>query len=361
MHRQCRVAAPGRALRWGAVLAAAACLAMGAAPASAQADDRTLRELADAQGFRIGSGVEAWLLNGEQRYRDIAAAQFNSLTPGNEMKWASVEPSRGQFNWSGADTIVNTARANDQLVYGHTLVWHSQLPSWLNNGGFSPAQLRTLMNDHIATTAGRYAGDIYAWDVVNEPFNEDGSMRNTIWYNNLGSGYIAEALRAARAADPQAKLYLNDYNIEGINAKSDAMYRLARSLLQQGVPLDGIGIQSHLILGQVPSSMQQNIQRFADLGLEVTITELDVRIQTPADQQELATQAEDYRKVVTACVNVDGCTGVTIWGITDAHSWIPSTFPGYGAALPYDENYAPKPAYQATHEALGGDPAASPR
>ncbi|KOU57954.1 endo-1,4-beta-xylanase [Streptomyces sp. MMG1533] len=321
------------------------------APA-AHAADAPLRDLADAKGKVMGTAVTGSKLTGT--YGEIAAREFNALTPGNAMKWGSVEPTRGTFNWAEADQIVAFAEAGGQQVRGHTLVWHSQNPSWLTNGTWTAAQLSQLMNDHIALEVGRYKGRLATWDVVNEPFNEDGTYRQTLWYNGLGADYIAQALTAARAADPAAKLYINDYNVEGVNAKSTALYNLVKSLKERGVPIDGVGLQAHLILGQVPSTLQQNIQRFADLGVDVAITELDIRMQLPSDSAKLTQQAADYKAVVGACVAVARCAGVTVWGFTDSDSWIPDTFPGQGAATPYDENFAPKPAYDAIAEALGG-------
>ncbi|NEA99932.1 endo-1,4-beta-xylanase [Streptomyces sp. SID13726] len=339
-----------RSLRTGLpLLLVGALLAM--APA-AHAADTPLRDLAAAKGKVIGTAVTGSKLTGT--YGDIAGAQFNSLTPGNAMKWGSVEPTRGTYNWAEADQIVDFAEAHGQQVRGHTLVWHSQNPSWLTNGTWTQPQLSQLLNDHIALEVGRYKGRLAAWDVVNEPFNEDGTYRQTLWYNGLGTGYIAQALTAARAADPAARLYINDYNVEGVNAKSTALYNLVKSLKEQGVPIDGVGLQAHLIVGQVPSTLQQNIQRFADLGVDVAITELDIRMALPSDTAKLTQQAADYKAVMNACVAVARCAGVTVWGFTDSDSWIPSTFPGQGAATPYDENYAPKPAYHAIAEALGG-------
>ncbi|WP_328749752.1 endo-1,4-beta-xylanase [Streptomyces sp. NBC_00285] len=342
-----------RSLRSGLPLAAlVTCLVTLLTAPPAHAADPPLRDLAAAKGKVIGTAVTGSKLTGT--YGDIAGAQFNSLTPGNAMKWGSVEPTRGSFNWAEADQIVNFAEAHGQQVRGHTLVWHSQNPSWLTNGTWTASQLSQLMNDHIALEVGRYKGRLAAWDVVNEAFNEDGTYRPTLWYNGLGSGYIAQALTAARAADPAAKLYINDYNVEGVNAKSTALYNLVKSLKAQGVPIDGVGLQAHLIVGQVPSTLQQNIQRFADLGVDVAVTELDIRMTLPSDSTKLAQQAADYKAVMNACVAVTRCAGVTVWGFTDSDSWIPSTFPGQGAATPYDENYAPKPAYHAIAEALGG-------
>ncbi|MFE7975386.1 endo-1,4-beta-xylanase [Streptomyces shenzhenensis] len=340
-------------LSLGSLLTGIAALgALLAATPAAHAADTPLRDLGAAKGKAIGTAVTGSKLTGT--YGDIAGTQFSSLTPGNAMKWGSVEPTQGNFNWAEADQIVAFAQAHNQQVRGHTLVWHSQNPSWLTTGSWTPAQLSSLLQNHIGTEVGRYQGKIAAWDVVNEPFNEDGTYRSTLWYNGLGMDYIADALTWARAADPAAELYINDYNVEGVNAKSTALYNLVKSLKQQGVPIDGVGLQAHLILGQVPSTLQQNIQRFADLGVDVAITELDIRMALPADSAKLAQQAADYTSVVAACAAVARCVNLTVWGFTDSDSWVEGTFPGYGAATPYDANYAPKPAYYGIAEALGG-------
>ncbi|SEE30759.1 endo-1,4-beta-xylanase [Streptomyces sp. 3213] len=342
-----------RSLRTGLSLAAllTGAVLLVTAPA-AHAADTPLRDLAAAKGKVVGTAVTGSKLTGS--YGDIAGAQFGSLTPGNAMKWGTVEPTQGSFDWTEADQIVAFAQAHDQQVRGHTLVWHNQNPSWLTNGTWTSAQLSSLLQNHISTEVGRYKGEIAAWDVVNEPFNEDGTYRPTLWYNGLGANYIAQALTWAHAADPAAKLYINDYNVEGVNAKSTALYNLVKSLKTAGVPIDGVGLQAHLILGQVPAGLQQNIQRFADLGVDVAITELDVRMALPADSAELAQQKADFKSVVAACAAVTRCVNITVWGFTDSDSWVPGTFPGYGAATPYDENYAPKPAYYGIAEALGG-------
>jgi endo-1,4-beta-xylanase len=350
--------------RWRArlsALAATVAVGLGAVGLHAAISTRpalaatTLRQLADAKHLRIGTAVTAGNLTGNAKYASTAAAQFNALTPGNEMKWGSVEPTRGHFNWSGADQVVVTATANNQVVRGHTLVWHNQLPSWLTSGSFTGPQLLQIMQQHIATEVGRYAGKLISWDVVNEPFNDDGTMRSTIFSQAIGPSYIAAALTAARQADPTAKLYLNDYNIEGINAKSTAMLNLVTSLEQQGVPIDGVGIQTHLILGQVPSDFAQNMARFAALGLDVWLSEVDVRMNLPADVAKTAQQAADYSKIVNACLAVSRCVGITVWGFTDLDSWVPSTFPGQGSADIWDQNIDPKPAvYDAVSVALGG-------
>jgi endo-1,4-beta-xylanase len=342
-----------RALRGGAAVAAAvaviASVALYAAvPAQAAT---TLRGLAEAKGRYFGTALTVSDL-GISGETSIAAAQFDMVTPGNEMKWDTTEPSNGSYNFGPGDRIVSFAQSNGMRVRGHNLVWHAQLPSWVSSLPLN--QVQGAMEAHITTEVNHYKGKVYSWDVVNEPFNEDGTLRQDVFYQAMGSGYIADALRTARAADPTARLYLNDYNIEGENAKSNGLYSLVQSLLSQGVPLDGIGLESHFIVGQVPSSMLANMQRFASLGLDVAVTELDDRIPLPASSANLQQQGSDYGTVVGDCLAVPRCVGVSQWGVDDGHSWIPGTFPGYGAATMYDSNYQPKAAYYAAVSALGG-------
>jgi endo-1,4-beta-xylanase len=322
-------------------------------PAPTGASD-PLRTHAADRGIFIGAAVDVNALNGIQQYRAIAGGEFSSVTAENAMKWDATEPTQGNFTFSGADAIVNFAQQNGQLVHGHTLVWHNQTPGWVQ--ALPAAQMRAAMENHVRTVVGRYASNpaVVAWDVVNEVIDDSGNLRNSFWLQTLGQSYIADAFRFARAADADATLCLNDYSIDGINTKSTAYYNLVQSLLAQGVPVDCIGFQGHLILNQVPSTLQQNIQRFVDLGLEVRITELDIRMQLPRDATKDQQQAANFASVVNACLAVPGCAGITLWGIDDGHSWVPGTFPGQGAALLWDANYSPKPAYTAVHDALAG-------
>lgn len=330
-------------------------------PATAAEASGPLRTHAQARSKFIGAALATSPLSNETAYRNIAATEFNQITAENAMKWDATEPNPGQFNFSGADAIVNFANQNNQQVHGHTLVWHSQTPGWVQSLGASA--MRTAMQNHISQVVGRYASNaaVVSWDVVNEVFEDNGNMRTSFWYNTLGQSYIADAFRAARAADPDARLCINDYNVEGINAKSTAMYNLVSSLRQQGVPVDCVGFQGHLAIQfGFPNDLQQNLQRFAALGVQVRITELDVRMQMPRDSTKDATQATYYRNVVNACLAVSACAGVTIWGFTDKYSWVPDTFPGQGAALIYNESYQQKPSYTAVHDALAGGTTTDP-
>ncbi|MEV5707295.1 endo-1,4-beta-xylanase [Actinoallomurus sp. NPDC052274] len=336
------------ALALGVLLALTAVVMRPASAAS------TLDQLAKAKGRYFGSATDNPELSNSAYTAILGGGEFGATTPGNSMKWDTTEPSRGSFNFSGGDTIVSFAKSHNMIVRGHNLVWHSQLPSWVSS--LPSNQVQAAMENHITTEVTHYKGQLYAWDVVNEPFNEDGTLRADAFYNAMGSGYIADALRTAHAADPNAKLYLNDYNIEGTGAKSDGMYNLVKSLKQQGVPIDGVGFESHLAVQYgFPANMQQNLQRFADLGVDVAVTELDVRMQLPADTTKVNTQAQYYTNVVKACLAVTRCVGITIWDYTDKYSWIPGTFSGEGSALPWDENLNKKPQiYGAISTALGG-------
>ncbi|MFE9750971.1 endo-1,4-beta-xylanase [Saccharothrix saharensis] len=345
----------GRARRVLAATAAAVAgaLAVGmavAAPSTAEPGP-TLGQLAAAKGRYFGSATDNPTLNNAP-YTAVLGSEFNQITVGNTQKWQYTEPSRGQFDYSQADRIVAFAQAHNQIVRGHTLAWHNQLPGWVND--VPAGELLGVMRNHIANVAGHYKGKVVHWDVVNEAFEEDGTRRQSVFQQKIGDSYIAEAFKAARAADPNAKLYYNDYNVEGIGAKSDAMYNMVKSFKQQGIPIDGVGLQAHLILGQVPSTVRQNIKRFADLGVDVAITELDIRMRTPRDATKDAQQAADYRTVTNACLAVTRCVGITVWDFSDGYSWIPSVFPGEGAALIFDENFNKKPSYWAVYEALGG-------
>jgi endo-1,4-beta-xylanase len=331
-------------------VAAMATLAIGSTAQAALAPGTPLKTLAQAAGGRyFGSDLTGNLLS-QSTVTQLQSQQFNMVTPGNEMKWDTTEPSNGTFNFGPGDQIVSYAQAHGERVRCHNLVWQSQLPSWVSS--LPASQVQAAMETHITAEATHYKGECYAWDVVNEPFNGDGSFVSDPFYNAMGSGYIADALRTAHAADPNAKLYLNDYGIEGMNAKSNAMYSLAQSLLAQGVPVNGIGFESHFILGQVPSDMQANMQRFANLGLDVAVTELDDRITLPATSANLTQQATDFSNVVKDCLGVSRCVGVTQWAVGDADSWVPGTFSGQGAATMFDQNYNPKLAFTAVQNTL---------
>jgi endo-1,4-beta-xylanase len=324
-------------------------LTLGAPIAAAQTP--TLKSAAAASGRYFGAALDPGLL-ADPDYRKLAALQFSSITAENAMKWPSVEPAEGVFSWTAADDLAAFARASHQALRGHNLLWEGHLPAWVTQEGATPAALRGLIERHVTEEVSRYKGTVYAWDVVNEPFTDYGSWRNGPLHDALGADYVAIALRAARAADPDAKLYINEYNIEGQSLKFAALYALVASLKRAHAPLDGVGLQSHFVVGRVPKDMPAILEKFAALDVDVAITELDIRIPIPASSEALAQQAADYGFVVSACIAAPRCVGVTTWGVSDDHSWIPSFFPGYGDALLFDQRGDSKPAYAAVIGAM---------
>ena len=324
----------------------------------------TLRSLANSRNITIGAAVPSRLLS-EPEYTAILASEFSQIEPENEMKFAPIHPRPDSdpqpYNFAGADALVAFARDHNMLIRGHTLVWHKQVPEWVAKGDLTAQQLADVLHNHIRTVVTRFASKVYAWDVVNEAFDKDGSLRDTVWRNQPGIGagpgtkFIEQAFRWAHEADPAAKLFYNDYDAEEVNAKSDAIYAMAKDFKERGVPLDGVGFQAHLTLKfDEPTKLEsfgKNLDRFARLGFELHITELDVRLDdsTPVS---FAAQAKLYGEIAAICLRQPACKLLQTWGITDKHSWIPGFFPGQGWALPWDENYQKKPAYDALRSAF---------
>jgi endo-1,4-beta-xylanase len=224
------------------------------------------------------------------------------------------------------------------------------VPSWVTNGGFNNATLISIMKNHIANVVGHYKGKCYAWDVVNEALNEDGSYRSSgsVWGSTIGPAFIPMVFAAAAAADPAAKLYYNDYNCDKAGAKATGAQKLISMVKSYGAPIHGFGMQGHLTTGQVgsASALVSNMQAFTALGVEVAYTELDIA--TPSSSPNFAQQAIDYATVVSACKQVSACVGITIWGFTDKYTWISNSAP-----LVWDTNYQKKPAYTSILNAWG--------
>ncbi|KAH8594466.1 glycoside hydrolase superfamily [Bisporella sp. PMI_857] len=283
-------------------------------------------------------------------------SDFGQITPANQQKWDSIEPDPGSFTFIRGDGIVSLAENNRQILRCHTLVWHQQLPSWVSGGTWTKATLTTALENHITETVTHYKGQCYAWDVVNEALNDNGTFRNDVFFNVLGEDYIKIAFESAAAADPAAKLYYNDFSIETPSPKTTAALNIVKSLKAAGTRIDGVGFQSHFIVGATPSKAAQtsNMQSFTALGVEVALTELDIRMQVPSTPALLTQQSTDYHDSVSACLAVRGCVGVTVWDFGDKYSWVPSTFTGFGAADLFDEEIVRKPAYFGVVAALAG-------
>ncbi len=340
-------------IKSSALVLLAALLFSSLVPAQAAPTGQRLRNLAGSFliGYEAMSNFRT--ISDTAQFQEVARSEFNIVTPENAMKWDATEPSQNSFNFTQADQLVSFAQANGQKVHGHTLVWHAQIPSWVANGSWNSTTLTNAMYNHIDKVVNHWAdGQIYVWDVVNEAFNENGTRRSSVFQNVIGNSFIELAFRRARAADPVTKLIYNDYNVETVNAKSTAMYNMVADFKARGVPIDGVGFQMHLAGGIDTTSLAQNMQRFANLGVEIYITEMDVRYSTPISSANLQAQATVYRNVLDVCLKQPACKALQIWGVTDRHSWVPSTFPGTGDALIFDYNYNPKPAYYALQTRL---------
>jgi endo-1,4-beta-xylanase len=344
-----------------AILSTAICSVCGA---------QSLRQQADHAGVLIGTAVRPSQLS-EPAYASTLAREFNMVEAEDAMKWPALRPGRTTYDFRQGDTIVRFAQANRMKVRGHCLVWGRYNPDWLTQGHFTPKQLSRLLRDHITQVMKHYRGEVFAWDVVNEALDEKGRVRDSIWYNQPGIGfaekstaYIKQAFRWAHKADPQALLFYNEAEGEGMSHKSDVIYTMVKDFKQRGVPIDGIGLQMHVptLDADIPA-IAANIARLTALGVQVHITELDVSLpvnQTgQADEQDLTRQADVYHQIVRICLNTLGCKAIQTWGFTDKYSWIGSHSHGTrGNALPFDRAYQPKYAYRAIYEELSaGRPA----
>ncbi len=320
------------------------------------AADEPLRALGMPHEVRIGASASAPAMRNDATYVATLAREFGVTTPEDAMKFWTLHPARDRYNFTDADMIVDFAQANGMQVRGHTLVWHLALPTWITQSGFNRDELITILHEHIQTVVGRYRGRVAAWDVVNEAFNADGSLRNSFWLQNIGPEYVEMAFRWAHEADPQALLFYNDYNNEVANAREDAIYRMAQDFVNRGVPIHGVGFQMHLSVTHPPSrdAVVTAMERLAQLGLQAHITELDVKIQNGTGTMEelLNAQAQVYRDMLSACLEVTNCPVFMTWGVTDLYSWIPQTTGRPDAPLLFDTAYQPKPAYFALVELL---------
>jgi endo-1,4-beta-xylanase len=352
-------------MKWQALVfllaAAAFCPRFGAG-----VREQSLREAAQRSGLLIGTAVRPAQLS-EAAYASTLAREFNMLEPEDALKWEVVHPAWQSFDFSQADQIVDFATQHGMKVRGHTLVWHRQNPKWLEEGKYTSNELAQILEQHIKTVVGHYRGKVFAWDVVNEAFDElhPGKLRSTIWRDQPGIGpagdsssYIERCFRWAHEADPQAQLFYNEAEAEVVNPKSDAIYAMVRDFRQRGVPINGVGFQMHIANRHADvASISANIKRFTDLGVQVQITEMDVAL--PVDPngnprpEDLQLQADIYRQIAAACLSHPGCTAIQTWGFTDKYSWIAShSKQTQGAALPFDRNYRAKPAYEALRNAL---------
>ena len=302
--------------------------------------------------YPIGVAVDP-VYFGLPEYETLLREQFNSITPENIFKPSYLHPQEDNFFWLEADELVARTQQNNQRLHGHTLIWHQQLPNWMQNYQGSQADWEDLFKNHIQSICRHFKGEIASWDVVNEAFNEDGTLRNSIWRQHLGDGYIEKAFRYAHEADPQALLFYNDYNFAYNEPKREAIINFLLDLKQRDVPIHGIGMQMHIAInyptkGQISAA----IQAAGETGFLVHLSEVDVAVnpfnQTNLDKETLfARQAE---KLASLVVSYNALAsryqyGISFWGLSDADSWLPSYYNREDYPLLFDHSYQPKPAY----------------
>lgn len=311
---------------------------------------QTLRNLAEQNQLYMGTCVSYDPLVQDTFYREILAREFNILTPENAMKFQWTEPEQNKFNFKEADKLVEFAVQNKMKIRGHTLVWHQAVPPWVKNGKFTKKELMEILHNHIRKLVQHYKGRIYCWDVVNEAFETDGSFRHSLWYDTIGPDYIEMAFQWAHEADPDALLFYNDYDTENLNPKSDAIYSYLKKLKEKDIPIDGIGFQCHILDNPDIrlNELDANFKRFAGLGFQTDITEIDVSIQLSEGtlEKKIKKQSELYAGILKVCRENTSCKMFVLWGFTDKYTWVRYR-KGHQDDLPciFDEQYQPKPIF----------------
>lgn len=318
--------------------------------------------------FPMGVAIDPSLLLNNKRYRDVILKEHNSLTTENAMKWQAIHPSENSYNYGGADYIVDFAVENKMRVHGHTLLWHAYNPTWLNNYKGDSTAFESLMKKHILEVVGHYKGKVTSWDVVNEAFDDRGSLRKglttegSIWSTKLGNDYIARAFQYAAEADPKALLFYNDYGQEYSPSKLRAIISLITDLQKRKIPIHGVGLQFHININSDIAGIESALTQLAATGLKIHISELDVNFSnfqknasiTFSDANSMAQKKiykqvmKSYRKLVPPAQQF----GITCWNVGDADSWLRSAIQQNEWPLPFDDNYLRKPAYFGIIEGL---------
>ena len=318
--------------------------------------------LKSVSSFPIGASVNVRLLKTDSLYRSTLSSQFNSMTPENALKWEAIHPELGKFDFTNADLLVNFALVNNIRFHGHNLVWYQSNPKWLENFSGNNENWDTLLKNHIQTVVSRYKGKIASWDVVNEAFDEKGNIRkNDIWAKNMGIDYIAKAFLYAHEADPNAVLFYNDYGQEQSEAKTESILNMVKDLKKRNIPIGGLGIQMHIKLNTSENKIKEILKQFAQTGLKIHISELDIAVNTKNDStmeftSDLKNQlAAKYKFIVEAykfAVPPSLRYGITTWDIGDKDSWLRKYYNKNDWPLLFDDEYKKKDCYYAFLQAL---------
>ncbi|MGL1892496.1 MAG: endo-1,4-beta-xylanase [Spirochaetaceae bacterium] len=315
---------------------------------------------AKKQNMLIGAAVNPALLD-DKTYKSTLLDNFNFITAENVMKWEIIHPSADKYNFEESDKLVDFAVKNSLEIRGHTLVWHFQNPSWLTSQNYTKDELLVILENHIKTVVSRYKGKIKVWDVVNEAIDGSG-YRDSIWYKVIGPEYIELAFKWAHEADPDAELIYNDYGIGTVSQKSDLVFDMLNRLRDSGVPITGVGFQQHIDMtyNYDFESLYNNMDRFIKSGYSVAFTEIDIRYKGDVTDKQQDKQARVYKKLMEVMLSFENSNAFTVWGISDAHSWIPGFFTGYDNALLFDKEYGSKPSVISLTETLAKGPVKLP-
>jgi len=307
------------------------------------------RSLKDAP-YQMGCAVNVGLLRSNEQCRKLILKEMTSITPENAMKMEALSIGRGEYNWTDADYLVNFAMQNKMRIHGHTLLWHRALPAWVSSFEGDREAWIDLMKNYISDVVGHFKGKLASWDVVNEALEDDGTYRNTVWYEHIGKEYLDLAFKFAHEADPNVLLFYNDYGMEYSKAKRDAICQMIKDMKLRNIPVDGIGIQMHIDMYRPKSDFIQAIQAAAACGVKVHVSELDVAT-NPEKKSDIKytvdvaeRQKQSYKNMSEALqgIPVSQCYGLTVWGIRDSDSWLASS-PDW--PLLFDQNCAKKTSY----------------
>jgi endo-1,4-beta-xylanase len=309
--------------------------------------------LFSAYPFPVGVAVNPAELVPTSDYQRLVTQHFNSVTPENIFKPRYLHPGLGQYDWTAADQLAAFCRAHNQRLHGHPLIWHQQLPGWMANFAGSPAEWEAMFRDHIQTICRHFRGQVSSWDVVNEAFAADGTLRSTIWSQHLGGSYLEQAFRYAHEADPDARLFYNDYDLESNPVKRRAVLAWLQTMRRRGVPVQGLGLQMHLsIVSPENTQLAEALRDAQGTGLTLHLSELDVALNplgqaiapTPdllqRQADKLAFLVRTYRELPPAQQ-----FGITFWGLSDRNTWQRSYYHRDDYPLLFDDNYHPKPAF----------------
>jgi endo-1,4-beta-xylanase len=321
----------------------------------------SLKETAQSKDKSIGVAISSHNMKNSESYKELIRKEFNILVPEYEMKFDFLRPSQDSYQFASLDEMAKLARDNQMKMRGHTFVWFRGIPKWLLEKNYSSKELELILTEHITKVMTHfkthYPGLITSWDIVNESILENGEFRPLVW-SKIGKhpyDHIRLAYATARKADPEAKLFYNDWHNHDLSVLSNASFELVKRLKNEGL-VDGVGFQLHVNAESPPKmdELKKNFDRYTELGLEIHLTELDVRVPTNdkgvASSEWLEKQAKIYKDIVALCTSYKPCTTIVVWGLSDKYSWVPHYYSQSGAAHIFDENYKKKPAYKAVLE-----------